>query len=83
MKEITNRSEGRGVGGGSYHEELGRSVASEHAAAGFFASILSGLLLGLGLDAWLGTAPGLVILGIVSGSVIGFWRMWQVANRDD
>lgn len=66
----------------SYHHELGKSVAAEHAAAGFFASILSGTLLGLGGDAWLGTQPLLVVIGIIAGSVIGFWRMWQVANRD-
>lgn len=66
----------------SYHEELGRAVAAQHHTATFFASILTGMLLGLGLDAWLDTAPTLVILGIISGSVIGFWRMWQVAQRD-
>jgi len=61
---------------------LGDSVAAAHAAAGFFASILSGMLIGLGLDAWLGTGPLLVVLGIVAGSATGFWKMWQVANRD-
>lgn len=66
----------------SYHQELGKAVTAEHHAAGFFASILSGMLLGLGLDAWLGTDPVLVVAGIVAGSVIGFWRMWQVANHD-
>lgn len=66
----------------SYHEELGKSVSAEHDAAGFFASILTGLLLGLGLDAWWSTSPGFTIGGIVAGSAIGFWRMWQVANRD-
>jgi len=66
----------------SYHEELGKAVTAEHHAAGFFASILSGMLLGLGLDALLDTSPALVIVGIIAGSVIGFWRMWQVANHD-
>lgn len=66
----------------SYHQELGKAVTAEHHAAGFFASIIAGMLLGLGLDAWLGTDPVLVVAGIVAGSVIGFWRMWQVANHD-
>jgi F0F1-type ATP synthase assembly protein I len=65
-----------------YHEELGKAVGAEHHAAGFFASIISGMLLGLGLDALFDTEPFLVITGIVSGSVIGFWRMWQVANHE-
>ena len=65
-----------------YHQELGKSVAAEHHAAGFFASILAGFLLGFGLDAWVGTGPLFTVIGIVAGSVIGFWRMWQVANRD-
>lgn len=66
----------------SYHEELGRAVAADAEAIGFFTSILAGLLLGLGLDAWLGTRPGLTIVGIVIGSVSGFWRLWQVARRE-
>lgn len=66
----------------SHHEELGKSVSAEHDAAGFFASILSGLLLGIGADAWWNTDPAFTVLGIVAGSVIGFWRMWQVASRD-
>lgn len=66
----------------SYHEELGRAVAADAEAIGFFTSILAGLLLGLGLDAWFGTRPGLTIVGIVIGSVSGFWRLWQVARRE-
>jgi len=66
----------------SYHADLGDAVAAEHHAAGFFASIISGMLLGLGADALLDTEPLLVIVGIIAGSIIGFWRMWQVANHD-
>lgn len=64
-----------------YHREVGKSLASENEAAGFFASILSGFLLGFGLDAWIETQPLFTVIGIVAGSAIGFWRMWQVANR--
>jgi F0F1-type ATP synthase assembly protein I len=70
------------VNNSSYHAELGKAVAAEHHAAGFFASIISGMLLGLGADALFDTGPLLVIIGIVAGSIIGFWRMWQVANHD-
>lgn len=66
----------------SYHQQLGKAVSAEHHAAGFFASIISGMLLGLGGDALFDTEPLLVIIGIVAGSIIGFWRMWQVANHD-
>jgi F0F1-type ATP synthase assembly protein I len=69
------------VTGGSYHQELGKAMATEADTGGFFASILAGLLLGLGLDAWIGTSPAFTISGIVLGSTSGFWKMWQIANR--
>ena len=43
----------------------------------FLGSILSGTLLGLGLDWWLDTTPWLVIIGIVVGSYSGFARTWR------
>lgn len=43
----------------------------------FFGSILAGTLLGLGLDWWLGTAPWLVILGVILGAYSGFARTWK------
>ncbi|HSM01462.1 MAG TPA: AtpZ/AtpI family protein [Acidimicrobiia bacterium] len=64
-----------------YHHDVGKSLASENEAAGFFASILSGFLLGFGLDAWIATRPLFTVIGIIAGSVIGFWRMWQVSSR--
>ena len=67
---------------GSYHQELGKALAAESATAGFFSSILAGLLLGLGLDAWIGTSPAFTIAGILFGSVNGFLKMWQIAKRD-
>ena len=47
------------------------------AGGSFFSSILAGTLLGWGLDTWLGTDPVLVVIGIVLGSVAGFYRMWE------
>ncbi len=65
----------------SVHREIGASVGAGSETAGFFASILSGLLLGLLGDHLLGTEPLLVALGIIAGSATGFWRMWQYAKR--
>jgi len=52
-------------------------------AAGFFSSILAGFLLGLLGDRLLGTEPLLVVAGIIAGSATGFWKMWQLAKRQD
>ena len=65
----------------SYHQELGEAIAADAEAFGFFASILAGFLLGLGLDFWLGTRPAFIIVGIVLGAVSGFWKLWLVARR--
>ncbi len=64
------------------HREIGRAAADGVEAAGFFASILAGLLLGLLGDAVFDTDPWLVVIGIISGSVTGFWRMWTIATRE-
>ena len=66
----------------SRHEELGEAVAADTEAFGFFASILAGLLIGLGLDAWLGISPALTVSGIVAGSVSGFWKLWQWSKSE-
>lgn len=65
----------------SVYRDIGASVGAGSEAAGFFASILSGLLLGLLGDHLLGTEPLLVALGIIAGSATGFWRMWRYAKR--
>jgi F0F1-type ATP synthase assembly protein I len=52
-------------------------------AAGFFATVMSGFLLGFLADWWLGTDPAGVVIGIVAGSVTGFWKMWHIAKRQD
>lgn len=65
-----------------HREELGKAVAADAEAIGFFTSIFAGLLLGLGLDAWLNTSPALTIAGIVLGSVSGFIKMWSIARRE-
>ncbi len=67
---------------GEYHDEIGRQVASGVDSASFFASIMSGFLLGALADWAFGTKPAFIVVGIIAGSVIGFWRMWMIANRD-
>lgn len=81
VKEITNTTRGRVRG--TYHQELGRAVAAGVESASFFASIMSGLLLGFVADRVLGTYPSGVVVGIIVGSVVGFWRMWTMATRAD
>ncbi|MDP9144737.1 MAG: AtpZ/AtpI family protein, partial [Actinomycetota bacterium] len=43
----------------------------------FLGSILSGALLGYLADMWLGTAPWLIVVGILLGSYSGFMNMWR------
>jgi F0F1-type ATP synthase assembly protein I len=50
-------------------------------AGGFFSSILSGLLIGLAADYFLDTEPWLVVVGVIAGFAIGFWRMVVYSNR--
>lgn len=40
-------------------------------------SVVAGLVLGLGLDWWLGTRPWFIVIGVVVGSVSGFYKLWQ------
>lgn len=67
----------------STHRQLGESVGAGAETAGFFASILSGFLLGFFGDRWLDTEPWLVVAGIVAGSAVGFWKMWRFAKSAD
>ena len=69
------------------HSPLGEAPASAHlmgdwsTAGGFFSSILSGLLIGLTADYFLSTEPWLVVVGVVAGFAIGFWRMFAFSDR--
>lgn len=47
----------------------------------FFASVISGTLLGLGADYLFGTDPWFVVLGIVVGSGSGFAQMWRASAK--
>lgn len=49
----------------------------------FLGSILSGTLLGLLADRWLGTDPWLVITGILLGSYSGFMNVWHQLKKNE
>jgi F0F1-type ATP synthase assembly protein I len=68
---------------GSVNRRVPEDAAASADTTTFFGSIVAGMLLGLGADKLFDTDPVLVVAGIIAGSVIGFWRMWTIANRDD
>jgi ATP synthase protein I len=47
----------------------------------FFGAILAGLLLGLLADRFLGTAPWLVVIGVIAGFGVGFLKMYEFSKR--
>ena len=47
--------------------------------ADLISSVVAGLLLGLGLDWWLGTRPVFTIIGIIAGFASGFYKLWQLS----
>ena len=67
----------------SLPRRLGEAMTSGAEAAGVFASLLAGFLLGFFADRWLGTGPGLTIFGILAGAGTGFWKMWQYTKKSD
>ena len=61
-----------------------KALTDEWTASGdLFAAVLAGLLLGLGLDAWLNTSPWLVIAGVLLGVYTGVRRMWIHSKKID
>jgi F0F1-type ATP synthase assembly protein I len=43
---------------------------------GFYCYIFAGVLLGWGADRWLGTHPIFIVVGLLIGSAMAFWRLW-------
>ena len=62
--------------------DIAKSISSIDAGGSFFASILAGLLLGYGLDWWLGTEPWLTVIFALTGAYSGFLRVWHYAKRE-
>lgn len=61
-----------------------RAILGEWSSgADFVSSIVAGLLLGLFLDWWLGTAPWMVVTGILLGVYSGWRKMQQQAAKLD
>lgn len=46
----------------------------------FFASVIAGMVLGLGLDWVFDTAPVFVIIGVIAGFVSGFLKLWAASK---
>jgi F0F1-type ATP synthase assembly protein I len=61
----------------------GGMIGDWSASGDFFGAILAGLLLGLVGDWVLGTDPWLVVIGIVAGFAVGFWRMYAFAKKTE
>ncbi len=59
----------------------GELVRGWSASGDLFASIAAGLLIGLALDAWLGTSPIFVVVLIIVAAYGGFRRMWAESEQ--
>ena len=60
------------------NQSVGRAVSEGWGRSGAFAgSIISGTLLGLLADNWLGTDPWLVVIGSLAGIYAGFLNVWR------
>jgi hypothetical protein len=58
-------------------QHMGRDLLTAGSEGwGFYCYILAGILLGWGADHWLGTRPVFIVIGLVIGSAVGFWRLW-------
>jgi F0F1-type ATP synthase assembly protein I len=66
------------------NQSVGRAVSEGWGRSGAFAaSIISGTLLGLLADSWLGTEPWLVVIGALVGSYSGFMNMWRWSKETE
>jgi ATP synthase protein I len=63
------------------HQQIGRAVEGWSQTGSFAGSILSGTLLGLLADRWLGTEPWLVVIGSLVGIYAGFVNMWNYSKK--
>jgi ATP synthase protein I len=63
-------------------EDINRKSGMAYAAAfSLFASVVSGLIAGWLADRWLGTAPWLLVLGIVLGAAAGFYELVRITSK--
>lgn len=63
-------------------QEANRKSGMAYAAAlALFMSVASLCGLGWALDRWLGTAPWLLVAGIVLGAALGFYQFIRLTSR--
>lgn len=63
-------------------EEVTRKSGLAYAAGlAIFFSLLTFLGVGWALDRWLGTSPWLLVVGIVLGSVVGFYEFVRIISK--
>lgn len=67
----------------SSHEQIGVAVGLTKETGSFFGSLMAGFLLGWIVDHFAHTRPLFIVIGIVAGAIIGFWRMWVDYTRED
>ena len=58
----------------------GELVRGWSASGDLFASLLAGLLIGLGLDAWLNTSPTFVVILTVVAAIGAFLKMYAASS---
>ena len=76
-----------------HKQPVKRETATSHVAdamhdgwlngGSFLGSILSGMLLGLLADHWLGTEPWLVVIGSLVGIYSGFVNIWRQSQKTE
>jgi ATP synthase protein I len=63
-------------------EDINRKSGMAYAAAfSLFASVVSGLIAGWLADRWLGTAPWLLVAGMVLGAAAGFYEFIRITSK--
>ena len=63
-------------------EEINRKSGLAYAAAlALFGAVVAGLLAGWLMDRWLGTAPWLLVGGIVLGAAAGFYEFVRATSK--
>lgn len=61
----------------SHRQETVREALSAGSEGwGFYCYILAGILLGWGADHWLGTRPVFLVIGLLAGAGMAFWKLW-------
>lgn len=63
-------------------QEANRKSGLAYAAGlNLFASVIALTGVGWALDRWLGTAPWLLVTGVVLGAVVGFYQFVRITSK--